>query len=119
VLPITEGYAMEGQTLTVNFGGVEETFILNGRGQGKTAGGKFGLRLKQKRGAVVAQQAKFQLQLKNGEFAQALSAAGFANADRRKIAVTVPVLLTFDGTTYAAAASLSYSAKADKTGLAK
>jgi hypothetical protein len=119
VLPITEGYAVEGRTLTVNFGGVEETFVLNGRGQGKTTGGEFGLRLKQKRGAVVAQQAKFQLQLKNGEFAQALSAAGLTNADSRKAAVTVPVLLTFDGTTYAVDKQLLFSAKADKMGLAK
>jgi PKD repeat protein len=119
VLPIAEGYAVEGQTLTVNFGGVEETFVLNGRGQGKTAGGKFGLRLKQKRGAVVAQQAKFQLQLKKGEFAQALSAAGLTNADIWKASVTVPVLLTFDGTTYAADKQLLFSAKANKTGLAK
>jgi hypothetical protein len=119
VLPIAEGYAVEGQTLTVNFGGVEETFVLNGRGLGKTAGGKFGLRLKQKRGAVVAQQAKFQLQLKNGDFAQALSAAGLTNADSRKATVTVPVLITFGGTTYAAEKAMQFSAKADKTGLAK
>jgi hypothetical protein len=121
VLPITEGYAMEGQTLTVNFGGVEETFILNGRGQGKTAGAneRFRLQIKRKKGVVVAQQAKFQLQLKNGDFAQALSAAGLTNADHRKAAVTVPVLLTFDGTTYAADKQLLFSAKADKTGLAK
>jgi hypothetical protein len=110
---------VEGRTVTVNFGGVEETFILNGRGQGKTACGKFGLRLKQKRGVVVAQQAKFQLQLKSGAFAQALSAAGLTNADKRKTAVTVPVAIIFGGTTYATDANLSYSAKADKIGLAK
>jgi hypothetical protein len=118
-LPIPAGFIVAGKTVIVDIGGIKREFGLNAKGQANGANERFRLQIKRKKGAVVAQQAKFQLQLKNGDFAQALSAAGFANADRRKTAVTVPVLITFDGMTYAADASLSYSAKADKTGLAK
>jgi hypothetical protein len=118
-LPIPAGFVCEGKKVNADIGGIKQEFGLNAKGQGNGASERFRLQIKRKKGAVVAQQAKFQLQLKNGEFAQALSAAGLTNADIWKASVTVPVLLTFDGTTYGVDASLSYSAKADKTGLAK
>jgi hypothetical protein len=118
-LPISAGFIVAGKTVIVDIGGIKQEFGLNAKGQANGASERFRLQIKRKKGAVVAQQAKFQLQLKNGDFAQALSAAGLTNADIWKASVTVPVLLTFDGTTYATDASLSYSAKADKTGLAK
>jgi hypothetical protein len=118
-LPISAGFIVAGKTVIVDIGGIKQEFGLNAKGQANGASERFRLQIKRKKGAVVAQQAKFQLQLKNGDFAQVLSAAGLTNADRRKAAVTVPVLITFYGTTYAAEKAMQFSAQADKTGLAK
>jgi PKD repeat protein len=119
VLPVAEGFDPTGKTLTVNFGGIELTFTLNAKGQAAEDNNRCKLQLKRKKGVVAAQNAKFLIQLKSGDFALALGDEDLTNTDCRNVEVTIPVAITLGGTTYAADKKLSFSAKADKTGLAK
>ncbi len=118
-LNVGQGVVIENLPVTVDVGGVRQTFVLNKKGVGKNGGGnKLKLEAKLKKGVTKnAQLAKFSFQMK-GDFKAQLAGYGLTDAAAKKVPVTVPV--TFSAAhSYAADQPFTYNAKPGKTGTAK
>ncbi len=125
LLPVPEGYHPEGQVLTVNVGGVENSFTMDSRGRAKNDTDRFMMRMKKKKKQVLAQDAKFTCLMKNGTFGTTLSASGLLN-ESLVSQVSIEVSIAFNGVLHAAgsqagtaALSMSYKGKAGVGGAAK
>jgi hypothetical protein len=121
VLPLAAGFEPEGRRVVVSVGGVVTELSLDAKGRAVIDGpSSFRLRIKRKKGVVVARPARFDLVLGRGEFAADLLDEGMGTERKQKKeprAITVFVL--FDGRTYEVTVPLAYSAKAGKKGKAQ
>jgi len=115
------------KTLSLNVGGATVLFVLNGKGQARTANGTFALRLKPSKrnkttrkldflGGDVAFKAKLFKSTWSDDWADEGINSG---VDAKDQAIELKALLELNGTTYAATISAIYSAKAGKTGKMK
>jgi hypothetical protein len=116
---VGQGVPIENLPVTVDVGGVRQTFVLNKKGVGKNGGGnKFKLDAKLKQGVTKnAQNAKFSFQFK-GDFKAQLAGFGLTDAAAKNVPVTVPISFSV-ARTYAVDQPFSYDAKAGKSGTAK
>jgi hypothetical protein len=92
-------------------GGVIQSFTIDKKGNARS--GASSMSLHAKGGAGV-----FKVRLSKGSFAAALQDEGFVNADI-EAALTVPVIVLFDGKMYLAQREVLYKAKKAKSGSAK
>ena len=109
--PLPSGFDPTGKTLSLDIGGVPQSFTLTKKGTGSAAGAK--VKLNAKKGTLKASL--------KGAFAAALADENLVSADVPKPgeARTVNTLATVDGTTLLRHAALTYQAKAGKRGSAK
>lgn len=115
-----------GKLVSMSVGGVPVVFALDAKGRGKTPQGALQLKLKGKRNKTTKKfefaggDVPFKVALKNGKWAAAWASLGIdGTADAAKRPVTMNVDLAINGKTYTAAVSVSYSAKAGKSGTLK
>ncbi len=111
-LTVATGTTAAGKTLTVDIGGIVTTFTLDSKGSGSSNGLSVKL-------AIKGTTAKFALKGSKGSFASFLTDEGLTNADASKKALTVPVLVLFNGGFYDSIVAQTYSAKAGKSGASK
>jgi hypothetical protein len=115
-LPIPGGFAVTGQQVIVDVGGVVRLFTLGAKGASTPkTNDTFKLGIRARKGVAAAQTAKFQLKLTQGTLAYAFVDEGLTNSD-----VTTPVTITvqviMDGRAYEASVPQTYKARAGKTG---
>ena len=104
-----------GVVVVLDVGGASQAFTLDKKGRARVGGNTFALTGKPKNGQV-----KYAIQLKKGAFAAALADEGMGGtADAKKQTRSVLVSVTFGGTLHVKFVTLSYTAKAGKTGIAK
>jgi len=120
LLPVPDGFNVDGVKVTADIGGVIRTFTLSSKGASPTGVPEsFKLRIKAAGGIVAAQEAKFGIKLSKGDFGAALSDESFSNTSVTAQPVTLPVLVFFNGRLLRADHPLSYNAKSGKSGRAK
>jgi len=108
--------------LKVNVAGVTATFTLDAKGHAKIDTGNVMLRMKFKRNKAtkvnefIGGDVPFKLKLSKGAWASTWAGAGFDNADHKNSPVNLTVYLPFNGKVYGATTSVSYTAKAGKSG---
>jgi hypothetical protein len=119
-LNIGAGVSFAGLPVTVDVGGVMQSFVLNKSGKGNNGGGnKFALNATLKNGVTKAEaDVNFSLNLK-GSFQEALAAYDLTNATVSNVAVTVPVVFTAGAGTYQVNQPFTYNATEGKKGTAK
>jgi hypothetical protein len=108
-----------GQTAVLDVGGVIRSFTLSAKGAGgdpKTDSIK--MRLKKVHGAV-SPQALFTAKFTHATLAAALTDEGLVNTTVSKSLLTVPVILLFNQQNFAADGNVSYTARQNKTGMAR
>lgn len=117
---IGAGISLQGLPVTVNFGGVPTTFILNKSGSANNGGGnKFNLAAKLQNGVTKAKSVNFSFNLK-GDYQTALAGYGLTNATASNAPVSIP--LTFvvgPGVTYGTVQGFTWNATQGKSGKAK
>jgi sugar lactone lactonase YvrE len=118
-LAVPASFNPNGAKVYVNVGEVITVFTLNAKGAGTSSLGGFRMNIKAKKGVVAAQTSKFRLLLR-GNFAAALAvSSGLTNDNASKVPKTVVVTILFDNAALQKDQTVSYSAKAGKSGLAK
>jgi sugar lactone lactonase YvrE len=112
-VPFRTGAGLAGAPVIVDVGGVTAVFRLGPRGK---AGGP-GRRLAVKRASGRATCA---LDLKRGDFAATLAAAGLeADVEAKTVTRQVRVVVLFDGAVYAADVPLAYTTRGGRAGMAR
>ena len=118
-LATKQGFVPTGKRLVLSVGGILREFDLNAMGGGSSGTDTFTLSLKQKAGIVVAQNAKFSIQL-TGNFKAALDQIGFKNADNKKpVSVPIETDISLDGTFYKVIRNEKYKSVLNVSGTAK
>jgi PKD repeat protein len=120
VLRLAEGFRPEGRELRVSLGGLDETFVLDGRGRAKLANGSCAsVRYKKPRdrvGAPSGTPANITVNLR-GDLRSGLARIGATDrATRNEDLVDVPFVLLLEGTPYSGEATLQYSASKGRAG---
>jgi hypothetical protein len=120
-LPIPDGFSAAGQTVTVDVGGVQRTFTLNGKGRGRSGRDRFALRVKRRGGTVDAQEASYSLSLR-GDFSEQLADENLTGdtsiADPGETR-TVTGIVRLGDTGRLAVQTFLYTARARRSGNAK
>jgi len=115
-LGLESGFSVTNQPVTVDVGGVQESFTLNAKGRGVTSADtcKLSYTKNSKLWTLTAS-------LKKGSWATAWAQYGVTNADTPKggLTVTLPVGVTIGGEAFSGGKSLTYKATADKSGSLK
>jgi hypothetical protein len=116
---VGQGISFDGVPITVDVGGIVQTFVLNKKGDANNGGGnKADIDAQLKNGVTKnAQEASFSFQMK-GDFKTQLAAFGLTDATVSDVALTVPVTFTAVAI-YAVDQPFTYNAKAGKSGTAK
>jgi hypothetical protein len=110
---VTTTGSLGNQPFAVDVGGVAVAFALDGSGKASTSQGSVKLT------PQSATSAAFVVKLK-GAFASALAGVGLSGSSAQtNLPVSIPVNVLFAGTQFSTARLVSYSAKANKSGLAK
>jgi hypothetical protein len=118
-ITIGAGISLNGLPVTVNFGGVTQSFVLNKSGAGKNGkGNKFKLNADLKKGVTKAGTYKFSFNLK-GDLQTPLAAFGLTNTDAKNVPVSIPLTMTAGPGVYATDQPYSYKATQGKSGTAK
>jgi hypothetical protein len=118
-ITVGAGIPLTGLPVTVNFGGVTQSFVLNKKGVAKNGGGnKFMLNAELKKGVTKAGTYKILFHLK-GALQAALAQYGLTNADAKNVPVSLPLTMTAGPGTYAADQPFTYMATQGKSGIAK
>lgn len=121
---VASGFQLSGRVISIDAGGVMASFTLDSKGKAKNDSGTCQIRGKFKNGAAAADQtAKFTIKLSKGTYAASVADEGLRD-DRtyQRESFTVPVFVLIAGTANtltSGTASVTYSAKTDKTGNAK
>ena len=118
---IPAGFAVTGQKVALDVGGVSKAFTLDKNGNAKSADGSVKLGVKAKKGVVAAQTSKFSVSLTKGAFAASLADEGLTgDVDIKKPpkAVTVVYTLVLNNTILQKSATLNYTAVKGKSGTA-
>jgi hypothetical protein len=119
-LPVPANFAVDGQTVTVDFCGIINTFTLGPKGISvKDPLKSFKLKVKAKKGLVLGQNSVFQLKLAKSTLSTSLSDEGMRNADSNFIGVPLPIIILFNGAEYRADELRLYNAKFNKSGKVK
>ncbi|HUI07500.1 MAG TPA: PKD domain-containing protein [Verrucomicrobiae bacterium] len=111
-------YSFAGKSVTVDAGGAEVSFALNKRGIGVSGVSKFNKPTYNKKTALW----KFKATLRKGSWQAPWSDYSITNTNMPKPGVlisNVPVILLLDTEAFMATTNLQYTAKQDKSGLAK
>ncbi len=117
-LAVPDGFSPAGATLQVSVGGVVKSFTLDAKGKAKVGTDQAQVFVK-KKDVVLAQDARLNVKFAKGSFAESFDDEGLVNATVTNAAVTIPVEVVMNGTTYASAQAQSYTAKAGKSGKTK
>jgi hypothetical protein len=119
-ITIGAGLSLQGLPLTIDIGGVTQTFTLNEQGKADEGGGNtFNLQAALKNGVTKAGPVQFSFQLK-GDFKDTLAAYGLTDTTVQSLPVTVPASFTGRGPdVYATEQAFTYKATQGKTGTAK
>ena len=118
-ITIGAGIPLNGLPVTVNFGGVTQSFVLNKKGVAKNGdGNKFTLNAELKKGVTKAGTYKISFHMKGG-LQGLLAPYGLTNATVKNVPVTVPLTMTAGPGTYAADQAFTYKATQGKSGMAK
>ena len=118
-LTIAAGITLAGLPVTVNFGGVTQSFLLSKSGSGNNGGGnKFNLDAQLKNGVTKAGTYNFSFNLK-GDLQTALAPFGLTNADADNASVSIPLTLTAGPGNYGVDQPFTYNATQGKSGTAK
>lgn len=119
-LPIPDGFVVQGEQVHVDVGGVIKSFTLDEKGRSpKGTDDQFRIKIKQKKGVVAAQNGKFMVRFKKGDFDDELVDENLSNADLKKVQRTVIVNILFNNTVYQATVTIVYTAKTGKKGSGK
>jgi glucose/arabinose dehydrogenase len=113
------GFDPTGQVLTLDIGGAVVNFTLDAKGHGKSGNGTFALTLKgkTKKTAFPGGNVPFKANLKNGDWANLWSTAGFdPSASVTNQPITMVVNIHLLGQLYTATVSAKYSGTSGKTG---
>jgi hypothetical protein len=117
-ITIGDGLALSGLPVTVNLGGVVQTFVLNKSGAGNNGGGnKFKLNAELKKGVTKAGTYNFSFNMK-GDLQTPLAQFGLTNADQKNVPVSIPLTMTAGPGVYAVDQPFTYKATQGKTGTA-
>lgn len=117
-ITVGAGIALTGLPVTVDFGGVTQTFVLNKQGAANNGGGnKFNLAAELKKGVTKAGTYKLMFHLK-GDLQTPLAQYGLTNADAKNVPVSIPLTMTAGPGTYAADQPYTYKATQGKTATA-
>jgi hypothetical protein len=113
-LPALDGPSV-GVVVTVDIGGVAQTFTLDDKGRAREGDDTFALIGKPKNGRV-----KFLCQFKKGDFSDETADEGMdGTEDAKKETRTIAVRMGFGDLIYEASLDVKYTAKAGKSGIAK
>jgi hypothetical protein len=120
ILPIDDGFQPGGKAI-LDVGGVIKTFDLNTKEAStpRSTTTSFKLTVKSKKGVVLAQNAKFSVKLLRGAFAVTLADEGLANTNVRNSAVMIPVVIVLADRSYTQTTQRVYTAKINRSGMAK
>ncbi len=111
-MPLADGTALAGRVLEIDFGGVRQSFTLDGKGRAKSDASS--ARVSRPRSGVARFSAKLR-----GDHAATLASSGFANVTARDVDATTDITVTFGDTESATQQVLLYTAKQDRSGKAK
>jgi hypothetical protein len=118
-ITIAGGISLAGLPVTVDFGGVTQTFTLNKSGTGNNGGGnKFTLNASLSKGVTKPGTYSFSFNLK-GDLQTALAQYGLTNAAADNVSVSIPLAMTAGPGEYATDQGYTYNAKEGKSGTAK
>jgi hypothetical protein len=117
---IGAGVSFQNLPVTVDLGGVSQSFVLNKSGKGNAGGGnKCAINATLKNGVTkAATDVGFSFNLK-GDFQAALAAYDLTNATVQNVPVTIPVNFTAGAGAFSANQAFTYKATQGKTGTAK
>jgi hypothetical protein len=105
--------------VTVNLGGVIQTFFLSKGGSANNGGGnKFNLDASLKNGVTKAGTYNFSFNLK-GDLQTSFAQYGLTNADASNVGVSIPLTMTAGPGEYAVDQPFTYNATGGKSGTAK
>ncbi len=115
---VPAGFNPNVQKVTVDVGGVTNTFILSEKAADKDDDGSIKIGVKAKKGEVLAQRSKYQITLK-GNFAATLAASsGLEDKDTKGEAKQILVTFIFAGEVRRINVNVKYTAKHGKSGSA-
>jgi len=115
------GISLQGLPITVDFGGVTQSFLLSKSGSANDGGGnKFDLQAQLSNGLTKAANVKFSFNLK-GDLQSALAQYGLTNATVQNVAVSIPLTFAVGsaGAGYGVDQAFTYNATQGKSGTAK
>jgi hypothetical protein len=120
-LDVPAGFAVLGQQVVVDVGGVARAFTLTAKGSAKAGNDSIKIGVKVKKGTpVAAQVSKFQVKFSKGTFADSFEDEGLTgDAAVTNVSKTVVVTMLFNQTMLEKAQPVLYTAKVGKTGKAK
>jgi hypothetical protein len=118
-ITIGAGINLQGLPVTVDVGGVSQSFLLNKQGHANDGGGnKFNLNANLQNGLTKAGTVNVKFNLKN-DFQTALAPYGLVDETLDDVTVSVPISMTAGPGQYAVDQAYTYNAKAGKSGTAK
>src|SRR5207247_63515 len=106
-IPVPIGFVPADKVVTVGIGALQKYYVLNSKGTEPLR--QFKLSGKLKNGAFIASPAKFSLALTHAVLYDLLKDLGFPNYGFAQ--VTIPVLISLDGISYAGSKTINYKAK--------
>jgi hypothetical protein len=122
-LAVAEGFDPTGASVVASVAGVVREFVLDATGRsfdGINRAPTFRLRLKKKRGVVLAAFAKFELRLSHGDFAASWTDEGLTTERKaKKEPRAATAIVQFGGVTRVATLPMAYTAKKGVSGAAK
>lgn len=117
-LPVPDGFDVASQQVAIFFGGIVKVFTLDAKGNFKDAVDSFKVRVKAKKGVVLAQEAKFIAKFAKQDFQTDLADEGLVNGDVDK-EKEVEAVIIFAGAALSGNQLIDYVAKQDKSGKGK
>ena len=108
------GFVPTNTKACFDVGGVAKVLTLTSKGGAVSGGDSFRLKLSSKTAT-----AKYLVSFKKGTFAAAMANSNLTNANAKNAAVTVVFTLIADNSVFQKAQSLHYSARMNKSGMAK
>lgn len=119
-LLVPDNFAPAGKQIAVDIGGVSQLFMLDENGLAKSGAGSFKLNINSSQGIVAAQNAPFAIKLEKGAYAGILAGIGLnGSANLSKALKTVRVTVLFNGLRYERLHIVTYTARVNKSGMAK
>jgi uncharacterized protein YkwD len=120
-LPVPEGFSPEGRRVVLDIGGVIRDVTLDAKGRAVLGTAEFvRLKLRKAKGAVPAQDARLTVTISKSALAALFADEGLTNATTSGVSpVTLPVIVLFEGASYATTKPLGWRAKTGERGSAR